>query len=314
MVIILLIVQEKNIINSNIDMSFILHAGGVTPDGKIGSNSIEAIEYSYLRGYRVFEIDFCWTEDNKLVCVHDWDAYYAPRLGKKAVTLKEFNELKDKCYGFTSMSLDDLISFMKKNNDAIIVTDIKDDCVEGAKLLSEYCLDLKNRFYIQIYNKEEYESVSNIGFENIILTVYKMDWEEKQNAEELVAFAQEHKLLGITFPDVMINLVPNYVETLKKANIPLFVHTVNDLETQKKIFELGITGIYTDYGDDSVSLNCILIPTVVTMSIGIILLVYTKIKYPSDKFSKVVVIAGCIYIIMVSLVMTVYIIYCQLLT
>ena len=58
---------------------FILHAGGVTPNGILGSNSLEAVEHSYDNGYRVLEIDFCWTEDNHLVCVHDWDAYYAHR-------------------------------------------------------------------------------------------------------------------------------------------------------------------------------------------------------------------------------------------
>lgn len=149
------------------------------------------------------------------------------------------------------MNLDDLAKFMEENEDAIIVTDIKENCVEGVELLNTYYPELKNRFYIQIYDKNQYESVKNLGFKNIILTVYQMTWEEKQNANELVNFAKKHKLVGITFPSELIELVPNYVETLKESETPLLVHTVNDLESQKNLFEIGITGIYTDYGDAS---------------------------------------------------------------
>lgn len=51
-----------------------------------------------------------------------------------------------------------------------------------------------------------------------------------------------------------------------------------------------------------ISLILILIPTVVTMSIGIILLVFTRIKYPNNKFSKVASGVGCIYIIILLLI------------
>jgi glycerophosphoryl diester phosphodiesterase len=39
------------------------------------------------------------------------------------------------------------------------------------------------------------------------------------------------------------------VKKLKEANIPLFVHTVNDYNSQTKYLNMGITGIYTDFGE-----------------------------------------------------------------
>ena len=54
----------------------ILHAGGVTPEGVTGSNSLEALEHSYENGFRLLELDFSWTCDGELVCVHDWNAFY----------------------------------------------------------------------------------------------------------------------------------------------------------------------------------------------------------------------------------------------
>lgn len=46
---------------------YILHAGGITPAGTVGSNSLEALDYSYQRGYRAMEVDFFWTTDGQLV-------------------------------------------------------------------------------------------------------------------------------------------------------------------------------------------------------------------------------------------------------
>ena len=224
---------------------YILHAGGVTPAGTVGSNSLEALDYSYQRGYRVMEMDFFWTTDGQLVCVHDWDTYYAHSLGKEALTLQEFESVNGS-YGFTSMTLDTLAQWMTQHDDVVIVTDIKENCVEGAKLIAERYPQLRDRFYIQIYNTQDYETVSALGFQNIILTVYQMTWAEKADANALAAFANSHALAGITFPIDLVDLIPGYLETLVASGTPVFVHTVNDAETQQMLFDAGVTGVYTD--------------------------------------------------------------------
>ena len=223
----------------------ILHAGGVTPAGTVGSNSLEALDFSYQRGYRTMEMDFFWTTDGQLVCIHDWDAYYAHSLGKEALTLQEF-EFVNGSYGFTSMTIDTLAQWMTQHGDVVIVTDIKENCVEGAKLIAEWYPQWRDRFYIQIYNTQDYEAVSALGFQNIILTVYKMTWAEKADANALVAFANSHPLAGITFPIDLVDLIPGYLETLVASGTPVFVHTVNDAATQQMLFDAGAAGVYTD--------------------------------------------------------------------
>lgn len=226
-------------------MEYILHAGGVTPAGAVGSNSLEALDYSYQRGYRAMEMDFFWTTDGHLVCVHDWDTYYAHSLGKDALTLQEFESVNGS-YGFTSMTLDSLAQWMVQHDDAVIVTDIKENCVEGAKLIAEQYPQLTDRFYIQIYNTQDYEAVSVLGFQNIILTVYQMTWAEKADTNALVDFATSHALTGITFPIDLVDLIPGYLETLVASGTPVFVHTVNDAEIQQMLFDAGVAGVYTD--------------------------------------------------------------------
>ena len=225
----------------------ILHAGGVTPEGVTGSNSLEALEHSYENGFRLLELDFSWTCDGELVCVHDWNAFYGRILDTDSPTLAQFEAVRDSTYGFTSLTLDHLIAWLREHPGVSIVTDIKEDCAAGAALIAQRCPDLRSRFVIQIYHPEEYDQVADLGFEHIILTVYQMSWSEKQDTAALVRFAAEHPLEGITFPAELAD-TPGYVEALLEAQVPLFVHTVNDPADQAALVRQGISGIYTDLG------------------------------------------------------------------
>ncbi len=165
----------------------ILHAGGVTPEGVTGSNSLEALEHSYENGFRLLELDFSWTCDGELVCVHDWNAFYGRILDTDSPTLAQFEAVRDSTYGFTSLTLDHLIAWLREHPGVSIVTDIKEDCAAGAALIAQRCPDLRSRFIIQIYHPEEYDQVADLGFEHIILTVYQMSWSEKQDTAALSA-------------------------------------------------------------------------------------------------------------------------------
>lgn len=226
---------------------FILHAGGATPQGVTGSNSVEALDWSYQQGYRIMELDFCWTEDGELVCVHDWDAYYARQLGKAALTLAEFEQLRGSRYGFTSLTLDHLAQWMEEHPDAWIVTDIKEGNVDGLALIAQRYPQLLDQFAAQIYSTQEYDAVSRLGFENIILTVYQMTWKEKTDTAALIDFISSHKLAALTFP-VELTELPGYLEQLSQSGASLFVHTVNDPQIQAALFAQGVAGIYTDTG------------------------------------------------------------------
>lgn len=139
-----------------------------------------------------------------------------------------------------------ILHAITQHDDVVIVTDIKENCAEGAKLIAERYPQLRDRFYIQIYNTQDYEAVSALGFQNIILTVYQMTWAEKADVNALVAFASSHTLAGITFPIDLVDLIPGYLETLVASGTPVFVHTVNDAETQQMLFDAGVAGVYTD--------------------------------------------------------------------
>lgn len=225
----------------------ILHAGGVTPEGVTGSNSLEALEHSYENGFRLLELDFSWTCDGELVLRPRLERFLWPHPGHGLphpgpVRGRPGQHLR---LHFPDPGSSDRLA--EGTPRRLHRHRYQGGLRGGAALIAQRCPDLRSRFIIQIYHPEEYDQVADLGFEHIILTVYQMSWSEKQDTAALVRFAAEHPLEGITFP-VELADTPGYVEALLEAQVPLFVHTVNDPADQAALVRQGISGIYTDLG------------------------------------------------------------------
>jgi len=215
-----------------------------------GSNAMEGLINSYENGQRVIELDFNFTSDGSLACIHDWYRQYSSAITDYVpLSLEEF--LNCKIYDlYTPVWLGSLVDFLNEHEDVYIVTDIKDNNISGAAAIAEYCPELKNRFIVQIYDKSEYDAVRELGFEYIIFTLYRLDWHSKTDTKALAEFAKSHPLIGYTFSYELCS-VDGYVEGMKKAKIPLFIHTINGADEQQKYFDMGITGIYTDIAEST---------------------------------------------------------------
>ena len=224
---------------------YITHAAG-SIDGMAGSNSLEALTGAYEAGCRYIEIDFQFTADGELACIHDWYRQYTSAVPEDgtALTLEAFQNCRiyDK---YTPLWLDSLADFMTAHPDLYIITDIKTDNPKAAAIIGERYPELTDRFIIQIYNGDEYDAVRAAGFDHIIYTLYMLDWNSKTDTKALCEYAAGHPLLGFTFSYELCD-VDGYVKGMMKAGIPLYVHTVNGDEEQLKYFEMGISGIYTD--------------------------------------------------------------------
>ncbi len=236
---------------------YIIHGAGVLegvdPDGNLreffGSNSVEALEKCgkfYRESPGLIELDFNFTSDGELVCIHNWSPEYISGI-PMGVPLShgEFSASKI-FWNYTPLDLNYLSDFLRRNPNIRIVTDIKDENIRGAKKIAEDCPDLLDRFIIQIYSESEYDQVRECGFENVIFTLYMLSWEEKTDTAALAEFARSHALFGYTFPAELCAL-DGFLDGMKKTGVPLFVHTVNDTDEIESYLERGIYGIYTDY-------------------------------------------------------------------
>lgn len=230
----------------------ICHAGGTLwgndKDGVwrsfAGSNSMEGLMQCVEAGERAVEVDFNFTSDGALACIHDWSPEYLSGI-PSGVPLSREEFLESKIFWqFTPMTAEDVVKVMRAVPDLTIVTDIKDDFFPAVEALAELAPDLRDRFVIQIYEKGQYDPVREMGFDNVIFTLYRLTWNEKTDWRDLGKFARENPLFGYTFSYELCE-VAGFVEGMKKSGVPLYIHTVNG-EEKNDYYDMGITGIYTD--------------------------------------------------------------------
>jgi glycerophosphoryl diester phosphodiesterase len=90
---------------------FIAHAGGAM-DGINYTNCVEALDLSYSKGCKLFELDLCETTDGKIVAAHD----------PPGVTEEEF--MNTLIHGkYTPMNMQTINDWFRRHPDAILVTD-----------------------------------------------------------------------------------------------------------------------------------------------------------------------------------------------
>lgn len=233
------------------DMRYIAHASGAVrlSDGRemYGSNSLEGLEKCAESGVKILELDFNFTSDGFLACVHNWSGDYSPDITDGVpLTIGDF--LKCRIYGeLTPVWLGDAAKFLREHDGVRIVTDIKDDNVRGMRQIAEFCPDLLDRFIVQIYSEEEYDAAVSFGFEYIVYTLYKLDWNGKTDVAEIMRFVAERRILAVAAAHEMTG-VEDYTLSLVRHSVPVLLYTVNSREEQLIAFASGVSGVYTDVG------------------------------------------------------------------
>jgi hypothetical protein len=105
---------------------FIAHAGGAL-DGLIYTNSVEALDLSYSKGCRLFELDLILTSDDKIVAAHDWNYYktiagYLGIIDNTPLTEQEF--LSYKIYEkYTPLNMEGINNWFRAHPTATLITD-----------------------------------------------------------------------------------------------------------------------------------------------------------------------------------------------
>jgi glycerophosphoryl diester phosphodiesterase len=226
---------------------WVAHAGGRINDIYY-TNSLEALNASYLAGMRLIELDFEWTQDGHLVLIHDWKT--APANNFRAEpgrrTLAQFKSLKS-LHGLTSLTAQELFTWLDTHPDAVIITDVKSNVLMALKWIQVHYPDYAERFIPQIYHFEEYEPVRKLGYYRVILTLYRI---RKTSDHHIFNFCKTHPVWAVTMPEKRV-LQGKLTKDLQQLNIPVYAHTLNDSEQIRTLLKAGVFGIYTDRTDYS---------------------------------------------------------------
>jgi|GEM_PF-629251 len=223
-------------------LRFIAHAGGGI-NGDTYTNSLEALNLNYNKGFRLFELDIIKTSDNVFVSAHDWNQW--SKKTKYKGTLPPTNKvfLENPIKEYTPMDIDKINLWFKEHPDAILVT----DKVNTPKEFASKFID-KNRLMMELFSAEALKEAIDIGIdkamasENVLRTIRGKEVETLQKwGIKYVAVSRR----------IMIDKLAMFIE-LKEANIKTYVFHVNSDEGRDETFvvENEMDYIYGMYADE----------------------------------------------------------------
>ena len=227
----------------------IAHAGGGI-HGNAYTNSEEAVLANLKMGLRVFEIDFSRTRDGIWVGTHDWDGWRAQTGydGTLPPSYREFSAAQIAMNGarYTALTIRFLERELAAYPDAVVITDTKSkyDLADLARTLRKS--RLAKRVVPQAYSPADVELLQGLGYERVILTVYKMNLKD---AERLVGRLAPIRgdLHALTVP---LDFFNRHHARLAGLGLPLYVHgepaKINSRALHRQLREQGAAGFYLD--------------------------------------------------------------------
>lgn len=229
---------------NNFQVERVAHAGGGF-EGLTYTNSFEALDYNMGKGFTYFEIDFEFTRDNELVCMHDWTGSFSKAFSfwqEEIPTLEEFENLVKNNSKYHICTIYTLKSWLEQNPHTYIITDVKQDNLKALDIISGMISNYETRIIPQIYYPLNFNVVKEMGYENIIWTLYKYP----SSDEEILFWAKNFTgSFAITMGHGRPS--PELLKNLSDLRVPTYIHTINSLELYDAYKSQGASEIYTDF-------------------------------------------------------------------
>lgn len=252
----------------------IAHAGGLLQTGRTqladikedvnyhrATNAQEAFELSYEQGIRYFEGDLVFTTDHQLILRHSWGDYIYDISGQEkpadlvSNSSREFDDITGRPMFETKhvMTGHGIIDFLEKNKDAKFILDIKAEDDNGNKLYQEVLEELKRltganesimkRFIPQAYSLEDLDLIhSFFDFPEVWLTLYRYGGSN----EDILNNIKKGRINAIVCGQDVYDKHQTLLTEVKKLDTPIYMNTINQLDTFNAYIEDGIKGVYTD--------------------------------------------------------------------
>lgn len=233
---------------------YIMHAGG-SINKTYYTNSFEAIDKNYQDGNRIFEIDLNFSSNGDLVLIHSWDEFGYRSILKKEypgevtpMGTKEFKNTKISGQ-FTSMTIKDLINFMKRNPYCYFILNLKQGSKAevtkaGLKALvkaANYDRAILNRFVIWGYNAKAIEAAKAVYNFELITFSYRdpEDLPKDLNSyQKIINYCKKNRITSLIMANGSYDA--EMVKLAKKNGIYTFVFTVDSEKAANNYFNSGV--------------------------------------------------------------------------
>ncbi|MCF0229350.1 MAG: hypothetical protein HUJ76_06615 [Parasporobacterium sp.] len=239
---------------------YIRHAlGGM--DNNTYIDSIDALNYYYANGDKLYEVDVNFTSDDQLVLVHGWsESDYKERIGKEynadnpIPTYNEFMSWKIQ-NKYTPTSFRDLVNFMKKHNDMYVMLDFGnrsyEDTLKAYKAVvaaAENNDSILNRFIVGGHTTDMIKAVKEVyDFKiiNLYLQKEKKREEQLKNLDDYINYCKNNQITS--FSVSVANYTPEVAEKMKDSGLISYVFTTDDISEADSIMSMGANIIGTNF-------------------------------------------------------------------
>lgn len=239
---------------------YVAHAlGGM--DGLNYLNVIEAIDYHYEHGCRVFEVDLEYTKDRDLVLAHgSWRKIDYQRLGitynseSPVPTYDEFMswEVQGK---YKAADFTDLVNAMKKYKDIFVMLDLGNISYEETLRTYQDIVALTNRDksvlkrFIAGGQSIDMVKASRAAYDFDLMLLYIHAEKDRQgmgyeSVEEFVSVCKENKVNIVSTADA--TYTSEVAEVLAKTDLLRMVFTINDEQRCNQVIQTG-AAVGTDF-------------------------------------------------------------------
>lgn len=202
-----------------------------------------------------------FTTDHQLILRHGWGDYMYDISGQEkpadlvSNSSREFDDITGRLMFETkyAMTGQGIIDFLEKNKDAKFILDIKAEDYNGNILYQDVLEELKRltganesimkRFIPQAYSLEDLDLIhSFFDFSEVWLTLYRYGGSD----EDVLNNIKKGRINTIVCGHDVYDKRQTLLTEVKKLGTPIYMNTINQLDTFNAYIEDGIKGVYTD--------------------------------------------------------------------
>jgi glycerophosphoryl diester phosphodiesterase len=245
---------------------FVAHAFG-SIDGRAYTNSLEAFERNYARGFRVFEVDHVLLGDGTAFAAHDHtEGSYGLTKHFRESTWADIVRAGRKYLGtYTVLRSQEVLRLMIEHPDIYIIGDFK---YSRTELLRAYVRqanalgrpDLLERLFPHVATQEElYSHWAYYPLRNYVMALYMTQARGTYEDWKTIDFVKRNKVPAVMMwwrdRDPSLSLIENakagrryrrsFTDALKAAGAVPYVHSLRDPAQVQRFWDLGIA-VYSD--------------------------------------------------------------------
>ena len=250
----------------------VAHAMGPTPPAADGrpltyTNSLEAFEHNYGRGFRVFEVDFVRLADGAVLAAHDGteSAFGLPSGVRFASVTRNQVGTTFSSHGteFTALYAEDVVDLLRTHPDMYVVLDSKTAHVDVYRAFHRFADGdpaIMERVLPHVAGQGHLDALRRIyPLRNYVLALYRTQVRNQFDDAEVVDFVRRNRTPAVMMwwdtRDFSLTLAanmrehrryrPEFVDQLRAAGAIVYVHSLASAARIQEFQAKGI-GVYSD--------------------------------------------------------------------